>query len=247
MPKEQAPPPRATLESASLQRPRSRTWFHAGLSGALLLSVVVGFSPTFFLRPAFTDRPLPLYLYLHGAVLTLWFVLAFVQSVLVAARRTALHRRLGVVGGLTAAVLVPLSGFVAVQAISRYRAAGVQPAEIQFIVIGDLISLVVFSGLITSALAWRHHRDWHRRLMAVASIMIIGPAIARLERVGLAVPVPAVLLGLLVALCVNDAIELRRLHRATVVSVSVVLVSLGALLWVVGTRTADVVIRWLSP
>lgn len=236
----------AHQESAAVGRRTPRSWFHVGLSGVLLLSVVVGFSPTFFLRSVFTERPLPLYLYVHGGVLTLWFSLAFVQSVLVAARRTSLHRRLGVVGGLTAAVLVPLSGFVAVRAIPRYVAAGVDPAEIQFIVIGDLISLVVFSGLVISALIWRYHRDWHRRLMAVASIMIVGPAIARLARVGLAVPVPAVLLGLLVALGVNDTIQLGRLHRATVVSTFVVLVSLGALLLVVDTRTAEIVIEWLS-
>ncbi len=238
---------RATLKGTAVGPSRPRGWFHVGVSGVLLLCVVVGFSPTFFLRPAFTDRPLPLYLYVHGSVLTLWFSLGFVQSVLVAARRIALHRRLGVVGGLTAAALVPLSGFVAVQAIPRYIAASVNPAEIQFIVIGDLISLVVFSGLVTAALVWRHHRDWHRRLMVVASIMIIGPAIARLERAGLAVPVPAVLLGLLVALGVNDTVQLGRLHRATVVSASVVLVSLGALLLVVGTRTAEIVIERLSP
>ena len=221
--------------------------FHVGMSGVLLLLVMVGFSPTFFLRSAFTERPLPLYLYLHGTVLTLWFSLGVVQSVLVAAHRTSVHRRLGVVGGLTAAALVPLSGFVALQAIPRYVAAGVHPAEIQFIVIGDLISLVVFAGLVTAALVWRHHRDWHRRLMLVASIMIIGPAIARLERVGLAVPVPAVLLGLLAALGVYDRVQLGRMHRATVVSTAVVLVSLGALLLVVGTRTGQILIERLSP
>jgi len=238
---------RATLERAAVGRPKARGWFHVGLSGALLLCVVVGFSPSFFLRPAFTARPLPLYLYVHGGVLTLWFSLAFMQSVLVATERTALHRRLGVVGGFTAAVLVPLSGLVAVRAIPRYTAAGVTAAEIQFIVIGDLVSLVVFSGLVAAALAWRHHRDWHRRLMVVASIMIIGPAVARLERAGIAVPVPAVLLGLLLAVGVNDTVQLGRLHRATVVSASVVLLSLAALLLVVGTRSAEIVIEGLSP
>lgn len=230
-----------------MRHPRPRDWFHVGMSGVLLLLVVIGFSPTFFLRPAFTDRSLPLYLYLHGSVLTLWFSLGVVQSVLVAAHRTSVHRRLGVVGGLTAAALVPLSGFVALQAIPRYTAAGVNPAEIQFIVIGDLISLIVFAGLVTAALVWRHHRDWHRRLMVVASIMIVGPAIARLERVGLAVPVPTVLLGLLMALGVYDVIQLRGIHRATVVSTLVVLISLGTLLLVVGTRIAEIVIDSVSP
>lgn len=246
MPMEQVGPSGAAREGTAAGRGRPRNWFHAGLSGVLLLAVVAGFSPTFFLRPAFTDRPLPMYLYVHGGVLTLWFGLAFVQSVLVAARRTSVHRRLGVVGGLTAAVLVPLSAFVAVRAVPRYLAAGVAPTDIQFIVIGDLLSLVVFAGFVGSALLWRRHREWHRRLMAVASIMIVGPAIARLERVGLAVPVPAVLLTLLVALGVNDAIQLGRLHRATVVSASIVLVTLTALLMVVDTRTGEAVIAWLS-
>lgn len=50
---------------------------------------MAGFAPTFFLRPVFTDRPKPACLYVHGAVLTLWFALAFVRGVLVARRRVA--------------------------------------------------------------------------------------------------------------------------------------------------------------
>lgn len=237
----------AAAEGARAPRPRSRDLFHAGLAGVLLLIVVVGFAPTFFLRPAFTDRPLPSYLYAHGAVLTLWFTVSFVQPCLVAARRVALHRRLGVAGALTAAILVPLSAFVAIHAIPRYIAAGVPAADIQFIVLGDLVSLVVFSGLVVLALAWRRRGDWHRRLMAVASIMIVGPAIARLERVGLPVPVPVVLLALLAALGVHDTVRTGRPHRATVVSGLVVVLSLAALLSVVGTPTAQAMIEHLRP
>jgi hypothetical protein len=155
-----------------------------------------GVRASFFLRPVFTDRPLPLYLHLHGGVLTLWFALGLVQPALVAARRPALHRQLGVAGAVVAVILVPLSGLVAIRAIPRDVAAGVPPTEIQFIVVGDLLSLVVFSGLVARALWWRQHRDWRPRFMGVASIMIIGPAVARLERVGVAVPIPVVLLGL---------------------------------------------------
>lgn len=50
----------ATLKGTAVGSSRPRGWFHVGLSGVLLLCVVVGFSPTFFLRRAFTDRPLPL-------------------------------------------------------------------------------------------------------------------------------------------------------------------------------------------
>ncbi len=225
-----------------------RNPFHAALAAVILTFVLVGFAPSFFLRPAFTERALPGYLYLHGIVLTAWFVIALVQPVLIATRRTSTHRRLGVAGAAVAAALVPLSVVVAVRAIPRYRASGVAPAEIQFIVIGDLIALGVFSILVGTAIARRRSPDWHRRFMAVASIMIVGPAIARLERVvGFAVPVPAVVLALLLSLAVHDAVRMRRVHRATMVSVGLAVVALGGLRALVGTAAAAAVIEWLAP
>lgn len=206
----------------------------------------MGFAPSFFLRPLFTGRPLPAYLYLHGIVLTAWFSLLLTQSCLIAARRIHLHRRFGIAAAVTAVALVPLSAFVTVKAIPRYVGAGVDGAEIQFIVIGDLISLGVFSLLVTAALAWRRTGDWHKRLMAVASIMIIGPAVARWERIGFAVPVPLVLVGLLMAVGVYDFTRTGRLHRATLSSSLLVVFSLGALLLVAGTRTGQMIIDRLG-
>lgn len=224
----------------------SHGWFHVVLAGVLFLCVVLGFSPTFFLRPVFTDRPLPVYLYVHGLVLTVWFTLSFAQSYLVVTRRVALHRRLGVAGAVVAAALVPLSALVAIRAIPRYRAAGVAAEEIQFIVLGDLISLAVFSGLVACGIAWRRQREWHRRFMTVASIMIVGPAVARLDRIGFAVPVPLVLVLLLASLAVRDTIQQGRPHRATMVAAACVIVSLGTLLAAVGTPTAAGLIESLS-
>jgi len=220
---------------------RSR-WFYVAISGVLLGIVILGFAPSFFLRPLFTQRPLPVYLYVHGSVLTIWFSLVFVQTCLVAAHRTDLHRRLGVIAIVNAAVLVPISAIVAIRAIPRYVAAGVATSDIQFIVIGDLVSLAVFSLLIAAAVRWRRSPEWHKRLMAVSCIMIVGPAVARLERVGLAVPVPAVLLSLLVVLGIYDFARMRRLHPATVSSAGLVVIAIGAVLLVVGTATGQALI-----
>jgi hypothetical protein len=238
--------PTEAVSTASTARTRRSRWFYVGVSGVLLLVVLLGFSQSFFLRSFFTERPLLPYLYVHGTLLTLWFSLVFAQACLVAAHRTDLHRRLGVAGVVNAAVLVPISAMVVIRAIPRYIAGGMVPAEIQFIVIGDLISLVVFSVLIIGAVTWRRRPEWHKRLMAVASIIIVGPAVARLERAGLPLPVPAVLLLLLAALLVHDAATLRRLHQATVLSSLLVLVSLGALFLLVGSATGQSVIEFLG-
>ncbi len=220
---------------------RSR-WFFPSISGALLATVLIGFAPTFYLRTLFSVPPIPAYVYVHGAVLTAWFVLVFAQTCLVAAHRTDLHRRLGLLAVADAVLVVPVSAMVAVRAVARYEAGGMDPAAIQFIVIGDLVSLAVFSTLVVAAVRLRRRPDWHKRLMAVCCFIIIGPAVARLEHLGLAAPVPAVLLLLLFVLAVYDFVGLGRLHRATMWSALLVVIALGAVLLVVGTATAQTVI-----
>jgi len=81
-------------------RPRTvaRDPFFAAMSAVILAIVLSGFAPTLYLRPVFKPLPIPGYLYLHGIVLTSWFVWFTMQTFLIQSRRTALHRRLGVAG-----------------------------------------------------------------------------------------------------------------------------------------------------
>jgi hypothetical protein len=79
----------------------------------LLVVVLVGFSPTFFLRPLLKDRPLPGVLDLHGAVLTSWFLLTVLQGWLIRTRRLRLHRRIGCYAVASYAAVVVVMGVIA--------------------------------------------------------------------------------------------------------------------------------------
>lgn len=219
---------------------RSR-WFFAVFAGLLLAIVLVGFSPTFYLRPFFRTRPLPAYLYLHGALLTAWFGLLFLQSCLVATRNMPMHRRIGVAGALVAAALVPVSAMVAVRSIERFSANNFAPRRIQEIVIGDLLALVLFSVLVALAVHWRHRPDWHKRLMTVACITIIGPAVSRVVSL-LSVPPPVLLLLLLLPLPVHDLVTRRRVHRATAIGLLALVGALFLTQTVAGTPTGQSVL-----
>jgi hypothetical protein len=208
--------PTATVQQApSVQRRRLR-WFFPSVSAALLSALLVGFTPTFFLRSLFDVPPIPAYLYVHGVVLTTWFVLVFAQTCLVAAHRTDLHRRLGVAAAVVAVLVVPISAFVTVRFVPRAIAFGLDQTAIKGIVIGDLVSLVIFSSLVATALYFRRGAEVHKRLMIASCAVLFGPINARLARLGMARPAPGglILLPLLV-LGVYDLIALRRLHRAT--------------------------------
>ena len=205
--------------------------------------ILVGFAKTFFLRSQFNVPPIPPYLYVHGVVLTTWFVLVFAQTCLVAAHRTNLHRRLGIAAVVVAGLIIPISAFVIAHVAQRAQGA-INPL-LRLEVVGDLLSLVWFGGFVAAAVYFRRQPDVHKRLMIASCFTIYGPVFARFELVyGLPVPPPVVIPLGLVVLGSYDLVVARRLHRATV---WIALLWIGGLLPVLGgliaSGAADSIIR----
>jgi len=214
--------------------------FYLGMSLAILAAVLLGFAPSFFLRPWFPDRPVPpeRFFLLHGAVFTAWFVLLVVQAALVSARRTALHRRLGVYGGVLALAMVVLGTVGALIAARRPTGfVGIEIPPLQFLVIplGDMLLFALLVGL---ALAWRRDLQSHKRLMLVASIAIITAAIARWPFAIMSAGPPA-FFGFtdlfLVPIAAWDLFTRRRLHPVTLWGGLLLIASQPLRLWFSGT------------
>lgn len=92
--------------SPTIVRRRRERWFYLSMTVVFVLTVFAGFAPTYYLRPAFNSTPLPALLHLHGLIFTSWLVLFAIQTTLVAAHRTDIHRRLGVAGAVNAALMI---------------------------------------------------------------------------------------------------------------------------------------------
>jgi hypothetical protein len=142
----------------------------------LLLAVLVGFSHTFYLRPLFSTRPLPPVLYLHGAVLTVWFLLTVLQGWLVRTRRYRLHRRTGY-GVAAFAGLVVVMGLAADLRLAAEIHSPKDPDNIVFW--GNLFTLALFTSYVSLAVVFRKSPEVHKRLTLLASISLVGPALAR--------------------------------------------------------------------
>jgi hypothetical protein len=185
---------------------------------ALAIAVIVfaGFAPTFYLRPAFHTEPLAAVFAVHGTVFTAWIVLFIVQTALVSARRTAVHRKLGVLGGALAALMLIVGYMAAVAAARRgFSTPGLPPALV-FLAI-PIFDLVVFAGLVGAGLYWRKTPAIHKRLMLLSTIAILTAAIARLPYV---LPLgPLVFFGLtdilVVVMIAYDWFTRGRVHPAT--------------------------------
>jgi hypothetical protein len=235
----------ATLQQGPATLDKRLRWYFPAVSGVMLAAIVVGFSPTFFLRAFFDVPPIPAYLYVHGVALTAWFVLVFAQTFLVAKHRTAEHRRLGVVAAVVAVLVVPISAYVAVSAVPRLTAAGAPIEAIKGVVLGDLASLVEFSVFVGTALYLRRRPEIHKRLMIASCFVFFGPVNARLARLGFALPPVIFLLFPVLVPAVYDLITLQRLHRGTILVAllfGIIFVFSGALFFGnAGTRLID---RW---
>ena len=185
----------------------------AALVAALI--AFTGFARTYYLKEAYGTPELPTLVHVHGLVMTLWIVLFISQVGLVAARRTDLHRRLGVASAILAAVVVIVGIATAIEGAKRGVSLGPPPLVFLAIPIGVVLSFGIFVG---AALLVRRRSDWHKRLMLIASLAVLTPAIAR-------IPVDAIhsggilvflaLTDLLVISCAAwDAVRNRRLHPA---------------------------------
>ncbi|HSP18549.1 MAG TPA: hypothetical protein VLQ79_03485 [Myxococcaceae bacterium] len=224
--------------------------FFVAMSFLLLALVCSGFSRTFLLHRWFPEvrAPAEPFFAIHGIVFLGWFVLLAVQSGLVAQRRVALHRSLGVLGGVLATVMVVLGITGAVIAGRRTGGfTGVPVPPLQFMAI-PFFDMVVFSSTIGTAFALRRDLQAHKRLMLIGSIAIITAALARFPaifRLG-----PPAFFGLtdllLLPIVAWDVVSRRRLHPATLWAGLGLVISQPLRLVVSGSTGWVTFARWLT-
>jgi hypothetical protein len=152
--------------------------FYTGMAFAVAVAVFVGFAPTYYLRPRFQTTPLPFYLHVHGLAFTAWIALFTAQTMLVAARRVDVHRRLGWAGAALATLMVVVAITAAILSGRRDVAAGHEDAAFTFLTT-PFLAMLVFMILVGAAVYHRRRTETHKRLMLLATISILDAAVAR--------------------------------------------------------------------
>jgi hypothetical protein len=146
-----------------------RNGFFFAAHCALLAVVLVGFGRTFYLRAFFHIGPLPAQLYVHGAILTLWFSFAVAQAWLIRSQQLRWHRRVGYAAATYAAAVV-ISGMIV---NSHLAATLTSPADAENIIVwGNYLTLLMFAVFVGLGVLLRKRAEAHKRLMLLASVAI---------------------------------------------------------------------------
>jgi hypothetical protein len=148
------------------------------LLSALILSAImlVGFSKNYYLRAWIGTRPITVMVHVHGLIMTTWVVLFLTQTLLIARRRTDLHRKLGVGGAILAIVVVALGIYtISGSILRRHPGTSTESFAVTFVAF-DGLSLLLFGGLVATAVRVRLRPQTHKRLMLMAMVSLLPPA-----------------------------------------------------------------------
>ena len=159
----------------------------------------------------------PPIVFVHGASALSWVTLFLLQPILIRQGRFDAHAYFGA-AGLVIAVALAISGLaVGVYSTRRDLAAGLGEPAVSNLV-GVCTSMGMFATLVMAALLSRSRPETHKRLMLLATILVVWPAWFRLRHYFPAVPRPDIVFAfaplalLILVAMVRDRVVLSDVH-----------------------------------
>lgn len=236
--------------------------FYVWMAGVCATLAIAGFVPTYWApvaRGAFGGPPL---LHLHGLLFTAWTILFILQARSASGERYESHRALGYVGIALVAAMLLVGLWAAVLGMREGIEGGFGDAARGFSIVPVTI-VVSFAIAVAVALAYVRRPEVHMRLMLVATIVLLPPALARVlflllappgAGIGVGYPPPPIAFSLapslladllLVAAIVRDWRAEGRPHSAYLYSGALLLASQIARVPLAGTAAWHGVTSWL--
>jgi hypothetical protein len=237
----------APIRAKHFRATEHRFYFAASLVAAL--TVLVGFSRTYYLKELFHAPPLLPIIHLHAVVFSSWIALFITQTWLVSSHRTRLHMKLGIAGFLLAVtmIIVGLVAAVTVARLGHVRPGG--PPPLYFLVV-PVFDMLVFATLVAAGFLLRRRSEYHKRLLLVATASLMTAAFGRIVVLVLGHANVRIAFGMTVTLIVAaaaiDAARNRYLHPAYIWSGALVILSVPLRLAIASTDTWMSFAGWLT-
>ena len=227
--------------NSSPQRLRPDDVFFPAMALLILGVVVLGFWQSYFVAGMVRAKLPNSLVHIHGALFVFWIFFLIIQTSLVAIGKVRWHMTLGICGVILPPLMIVLGVLTLFDSIRR-NGTGLPP---ELLLVGDLANLAVFAVLIGWALFMRRKSAYHKRLMILGTMAILGPAIDRW-------PIPhtifgtlAIILGLPLLVIAYDLFSTRHVHRSTAVGSAMIAAVVLTILPVSHLQIWQQVITWI--
>jgi hypothetical protein len=191
--------------------------FFSVMPFVLLAMVLYGFARTYFLV-GMVAAPLPNKLiHVHGAAFTSWMILLIVQTAFISTKHVKWHMTLGLYGFALAVAMVVLGTLAAVDAMRRGEAVLGLDAQTFFVI--PVSDMLLFAPLVFFAYKLRRNTEAHKRLILLATMVLMDAAIGRFPHPAILQRIPPtqdlVTLALLSLLVGFDLFNMHRVSKYT--------------------------------
>ena len=159
--------------SVVIKKKKNSFYLLIGIIG--LLAVIIGFFTT-YIKPTFQGSlAIPIVVHIHGSFALCWILLFLVQTLAVKYRNFRLHKTLGYFGLFiavgTITTLLPTGLFV----VNRDLAKGLGETAVSQIV-GITTTALLFATPVGAGFLYRKNPKIHKRLLLLATIVLLWPA-----------------------------------------------------------------------
>ncbi|QIK78098.1 hypothetical protein G7077_03385 [Sphingomonas piscis] len=154
---------------------------------AVVLAAFIMFGFLQFAARGFTRfGEAPAMVHLHAGLMVSWLGIFIAQNLLVHKGELGIHRKLGWVSAVLAAVICVTFVLVGYNSLSLGR----QPPFFSppYFLTLTSVGALFFGGMVAWAIALRKQVQWHRRVMLGAMFMLLEPALGRLLPMPLIMP-----------------------------------------------------------
>jgi|SRR5271168_4258144 len=124
----------------------------------------------------------PFILWIHASAFAGWVIFFILQSTLVRVHKVSWHRSIGWFGAGLAAVMVPLGVTTAV-VMTRFDAVQLHQTGVDSFLGIPFCDMIVFGVCMALAIYWRTNPELHRRLIFIATCMLMDAAFGRFDYV----------------------------------------------------------------
>lgn len=238
------------IARSTTMRSRTTTRIYVPIGLVCLIITLLGFWPVYF-GPLLAGIPHPLpIIHLHAAVFVGWLLLVIVQASLAATGRIALHMKVGNFGMAWGLVLLLVGWATAFSVFGdRVQAGDLELARNRLV--APLTDLLVFAPVLAAAWIYRRKPEIHKRLIIVASIILLSAAVHRMAFLGggpspplpqlLTVWLSPILLGM-----TYDFFKRRVVHPVYLIGIAAVLFLKFGRRWIFRNETWIDFTTWLA-
>jgi hypothetical protein len=177
---------------------RKKSSFYLLMGIVALFAVVVGFFTT-YISPSFRGSfTAPVIVHIHGAFAFAWVLLFLMQTLTVKYRNFKLHKTFGYFGFFVALGILTTMLPTGLFQVKRDLAKGMGQTAVSQIV-GVLTTAIMFGSFVAAGFIFRKIPKVHKRLLLLATIVLLWPAWFRFRHYFPSVPRPDIWFGVVLA------------------------------------------------